>query len=257
RLRRHDAHPASPPRVSVSLDSRLRGDERWRRTAPYSSLAPLALMGPAHRSISLGTNFVRWFGVLRFGGGTVTPIDLNRSLTAGVSTAAFTAWARRCTTSRGVPLGKDSEAQLPQSRPPSPCSCAVASCSRPGARSSPSVAMAFTVPDWICGSALEICSATKSTRPPIRSCIAGAEPRRAAGVLDHDLLAEDFAQARREDPPQRVDRPARGVRHDHGHRPVRPILRVRRRGQCQQEREYGGSNRFFHSFLPPNKGIAP
>ena len=69
-------------------------------------------------------------------------------VTAGVSTASLDALARRRTISSGVPLGNDSEPQLPQSRPESPSSCA-ASCavgrfSRPGARSSPSVAIAFT-----------------------------------------------------------------------------------------------------------------
>ena len=59
--------------------------------APHSSLAPLALMGAAHRSISLGTNFARYSGVRRAGGGMVTPMPLKRSRVAGVSTASFTA----------------------------------------------------------------------------------------------------------------------------------------------------------------------
>lgn len=59
--------------------------------APHSSLAPLALMGAAHRSISLGTNFARYSGVRRSGGGMVTPMPLKRSRVAGVSTASFTA----------------------------------------------------------------------------------------------------------------------------------------------------------------------
>jgi hypothetical protein len=48
-------------------------------------------MGAAHRSISLGTNFARYSGVRRSGGGMVTPMPLKRSRVAGVSTASFTA----------------------------------------------------------------------------------------------------------------------------------------------------------------------
>src|SRR5262249_51217490 len=111
-----------------------------------SSLAPLALMGPAQRAISLTTNLARYSGVLRSAAGMVTPMLLNPSRPAGGSTASLTALARRRTISSGVPLGNESEPQLPQSRPARPSSCAVASCSRPGARSSPSVAIALTVP---------------------------------------------------------------------------------------------------------------
>ena len=39
-----------------------------------------------------------------------------------------------------------------------PSSSAVGSVSRPGAGSGPSAASALTVPDWICGTAVEICS---------------------------------------------------------------------------------------------------
>src|SRR5262249_25111864 len=99
--------------------------------APHSTLAPLALMGAAHRSISLGTNFVRYSGVRRSGGGMVTPMLSKRSRTAGASTASFTALARCRTVSSGVPLGKESDAQLPQSRPERPCSCAVGRFSSP------------------------------------------------------------------------------------------------------------------------------
>jgi hypothetical protein len=44
--------------------------------AHQSALAPLALIGPAQRSISLGTNFARYSGVLRSGAGIVTPMPL-------------------------------------------------------------------------------------------------------------------------------------------------------------------------------------
>ncbi len=102
---------------------------------------------------------------------------LNRSRTAGVSTASCDALANRRTITSGVPFGKEKEAQLPQSRPERPISCAVARLVRPGARSRPSVTIAFTAPPWICGSAVEICSAMKSMRPAIKSCIAGPAPR--------------------------------------------------------------------------------
>src|SRR5262249_53457503 len=100
-------------------------------------------MGPAQRAISLTTNFAKYSGVLRSGAGMVTPMLLNRSRTAGVSTASLVALARRRTISSGVPLGKESEPQLPQSRPARPSSCALGSCSRPGARSSPRGASGF------------------------------------------------------------------------------------------------------------------
>src|SRR5262249_9884213 len=122
------------------MGPRFRGDDN-NELRSQSSLAPLALMGPAQRAISLTTNLARYSGVLRSAAGMVTPMLLNRSRTAGVSTASLTALARRRTISSGVPFGNESEPQLPQSRPARPSSCAVASCSRPGARSSPSVAI--------------------------------------------------------------------------------------------------------------------
>ena len=94
----------------------------------------------------------------RSGAGMVTPMLLNRSRTAGVSTASFDALASRCTIASGVPFGNENEPQLPQSSPARPCSCAVGRFSSPGARSSPSVTIAFTLLPWICGSAVEICS---------------------------------------------------------------------------------------------------
>ena len=72
----------------------------------------------------------------------------------------------------------------------------------------------------------------------------------AGHVLDHDLLAEDFAQPRGENARERVDRAAGGVRHDHGHRAGRPILRACGEG-CEQERDRrDGSNHSRHDVLP-------
>src|SRR5712692_5188399 len=91
-----------------------------------SALAPLALIGPAQRSISLGTNLVRYSGVRRSGAGMVTPMLANRSRTAGVSTASFDAFASLCTIASAVPFGNENDPQLPQSRPERPISRAVA-----------------------------------------------------------------------------------------------------------------------------------
>src|SRR5499426_3687441 len=147
-------------------------------------------MGPAQRAISLTTNLARYSGVLRSAAGMVTPMLLNRSRTAGVSTASLTALASRRTISSGVPFGKESEG--------------------------------------------------------------AARAGHAAGagdVLDHHLLAEDFAQPRRENAPERIDRAAGGVGHDQGHRPRRPVLRARGAERRQQDRDRSGGIRPQHALL--------
>src|SRR5258708_296927 len=50
----------------------------------YSTVTPLALMGPAHFSISLLTNWPRYSGVARSLDTTCTPRPCSRSRTAGV-----------------------------------------------------------------------------------------------------------------------------------------------------------------------------
>ncbi len=64
----------------------------------------------------------------------------------------------------------------------------------------------------------------------------------AAHILDHHLLAQEFAQTRRQDAPDRVHRPARREGHHHGDRRGRPIGRrsLRRGGQGGREgRQHG------------------
>src|ERR1700730_12726998 len=150
---------------------------RLRMAMTQSALTPLALIGTAHRSSSDRTNSTRYSGVRRFAFGTTTPSDGRRLRAGGVATAWCGAWGRRRTMWRGVLFGKEKGPHEPQSSPLMPCSSAVASSSSPGARSSPNVAIAFTLPPRICGSAVEIWSAMKSMRPAIRSCPASAEPR--------------------------------------------------------------------------------
>ncbi len=95
-------------------------------------------------------------------------------------------------------------------------------------------------------------AAREQDRVTVGRCLGGAarpgHAARAGDVFDHDLLAEDFAQSRRENPPQRIDRPARRVGHDHGDRPVRPVLRARRSELRQHKRDR--ANRLQHVFLP-------
>ena len=56
----------------------------------------------------------------------------------------------------------------------------------------------------------------------------------AANVFDHDPLAQDRADAVSHDAGEYVDRPARSSRNHHAHRPVRPILCVRRPPDAEQ-----------------------
>src|SRR5882724_12214452 len=50
-----------------------------------SMVAPLARIGPLHRSISLTTNLARYSGPLRSGAMTPAPMAVKRSRTEGVS----------------------------------------------------------------------------------------------------------------------------------------------------------------------------
>ena len=60
----------------------------------------------------------------------------------------------------------------------------------------------------------------------------------AADVLDHDLLAENFAHARADHAAEHVGRAAGGERNDHGHRPGRDNpARRRARGQRNKASE--------------------
>ena len=65
----------------------------------------------------------------------------------------------------------------------------------------------------------------------------------AADVLDHHLLAEQFAHPRADDAAEHVGRAARRKRDDHVDRAGRVVLRRRARGQCHKARE-GGAHQF-------------
>src|SRR5262249_39042598 len=73
------------------------GEHPKPRTQPrprplfQSAVTPAALIGPAHFSIWLSTNFCRYSGQRRSGATTSTPISLRRPATAGVVMVATAA----------------------------------------------------------------------------------------------------------------------------------------------------------------------
>ena len=88
-------------------------------------LSPAALIGPAHFSISLATNFCRYSGVRRSGATISAPFFFSWSMTAGVIMAAIAASLSRCTIAAGVPFGKKNASQFSATKSFRPCSCAV------------------------------------------------------------------------------------------------------------------------------------
>src|SRR5215467_11457310 len=124
----------------------------------HSPLTPLALIGPAHFSISAGMNLARYSGLLRSGATTVTPSVANRSRTHGVSIVSADALASLRTIASGVLSGSTMAPQAPQSNSPSPASFADNNFGSTGTRSGPRIAMPFTVPASLCWTAVEICS---------------------------------------------------------------------------------------------------
>src|SRR5262245_3599429 len=71
-----------------------------------STVTPLALIGPAHFSISLLTNWPRYSGVARSSGTITAPSPSSRSFTAGVFIAWTVAWLSVFTTSAGAFFGR-------------------------------------------------------------------------------------------------------------------------------------------------------
>src|SRR5262244_2216672 len=71
-----------------------------------STVTPLALIGPAHFSISLLTNWPRYSGVARSSGTITAPSPSSRSLTAGVFIAWTVASLSFLTTSAGASFGR-------------------------------------------------------------------------------------------------------------------------------------------------------
>ena len=125
---------------------------------PQSIDTPLALIGAAHFSISLGMNFARYSGVRRSDGMTLMPRPFSRSRTAGVSTASFIASLRRRTITSGAPLGSRKTNVAEASKLVSPSSCAVGRSGSTNVRSRVSVAKALTILPSICGSAVVVTS---------------------------------------------------------------------------------------------------
>src|SRR5262245_31855119 len=78
----------------------------------YSMMMPLALIGPAHFSVSLLTNEARYSGVLRSGVAICAPRPPNRSRTEGVFIAWTAASLSFLTISAGAFLGRKSAFQV-------------------------------------------------------------------------------------------------------------------------------------------------
>src|SRR5262249_54785391 len=104
-----------------------------------------ALIGPAHFSIWLSTNFCRYSGERRSGATTSTPISLRRAITAGVVMVATAASWSAFTTGAGVVFGKKNGSQFSELKPVRPCSSALARLGSAGERFLARVAIALTV----------------------------------------------------------------------------------------------------------------
>src|SRR5262249_33290511 len=72
----------------------------------YSPTAPLALIGPAHLSISLATNLPRYSGLRRAGATTASPSGSSFCWNAGLSITLTIAALSLPTISGGVALGR-------------------------------------------------------------------------------------------------------------------------------------------------------
>src|SRR3979490_880289 len=77
------------------------------KTKNQSAVAPLALMGAAHLSISLLTKLPRYCGVARSSGTIMAPRLSRRSLTLGVCMAASVAACSFLTIAPGGPMGQE------------------------------------------------------------------------------------------------------------------------------------------------------
>jgi hypothetical protein len=85
-----------------------------------------------------------------------TPRLRSRSRNDGASSAAAAVSWSFCTIDDGVPFGKKSPYQLAVSRLARPCSSAVGTSGSIGEREGERVAIALTVPAWICGRAVRM-----------------------------------------------------------------------------------------------------
>src|ERR1700722_404305 len=72
----------------------------------YSTLVPLALIGPPHSSVSPLTKPPRYCGAARSSDTIIAPIPCSRSLTAGVCMAPSTASCSLVTIASGAPFGR-------------------------------------------------------------------------------------------------------------------------------------------------------
>ena len=81
----------------------------------------------------------------------------------------------------------------------------------------------------------------------IGDALAAIHAAGAADILDHNLLAEDLAHARREYAADRVLRAARSERNDHGDRPGRKVLRIGSRAESQHTGNGCTRNQITHA----------
>src|SRR6266542_1041791 len=152
---RDSARPVSKSsfRQDISLPAAEEGRKRefTRQLRLHSIATPLALMGPAHFSISLSTNRCRYSGDRRSGPTRSTPISFVRACTAGTFMALTVASLSFRTIAAGAPFGRKKAYQVGASKSVSPCSCADASCGRLGERLRDKSAIPLTVLLSICG----------------------------------------------------------------------------------------------------------
>src|SRR5262249_2769459 len=119
---------------------------RDRRLSVAQSIeTPLALIGPAHFSISVSTNFCRYSGELRSRATRSAPISCIRVFTAGGLMVASGAALSLSTIAAGGSLGEEEGNQLEAAELGNPCSCADAWSGSPRERSRVRIAIALTI----------------------------------------------------------------------------------------------------------------
>src|SRR5262249_34555787 len=104
--RRDRLLPRDQRRDRAGVSSALNGMGAPPLASRQSTVTPLALIGPAHFSISFLTNWPRYSGVARSWGTITAPSPSSRSLTAGVFIAWTVASLSFLTTSAGASFGR-------------------------------------------------------------------------------------------------------------------------------------------------------